>query len=63
MIRQRDIVEVQFDQSVDGNHPAIVNSNNLTIWYKNSHNNKLNIEPFKKLIQKINDSTFSKEEL
>lgn len=115
MVRQRDIVEVVFDEDFGGNHPAIVLSNKLvqdiegyfvcvmmtsthfndeftfviddsmlvkTFNRKhcearchlinfvpidsvivNKHNNQIKIEPFKLLIKKINESTFSTEDL
>lgn len=115
MVRQRDIVEVVFDEDFGGNHPAIVLSNKLVQEVEgyfvcvmmtssefndefsfvindamlvkpsnrnhcearchlinfvpidsviaNRHNNQIKIEPFKLLIKKINESTFSTEDL
>lgn len=115
MVHQRDIVEVIFDDDLDGNHPAIVLSNKLVQEIEgyfvcvmmtssnyddefsfvieknmltkplnkkhcearchlinfvpvdsiivNRHNNQIKIKPFKKLIEKINSSTFSTDEL
>lgn len=115
MVNQRDIVEVIFDESLGGNHPAIVLSNKLVqevegyfvcvmmtssnrndefsfiirdsmlvkplmrehcearchlinfvptdAVIKNSHRNQIKMESFKKLIKRINESTFSTDEL